>query len=180
VPFAFEKIQSYTETGHKVVATKVDEAKRQIIEFDNRPAADVYCEKLNISMSAIADNFLEYPVGLMIDGQPYIRSIRRLLDNSVLEFYCNVKEGMELSILRTSDDIVANTRIAMDNIIAEHKNISGMLVFSCILIFLELQAKNQVDAYGQLFTKFPTVGFNTYGESFIGHITQTATILILE
>ena len=180
VPFAFKKIQSFTETGHKVVATKVDEAKRFVMEFDNRPAIEVYCEKLNIPISAADDNFLEYPIGLMIDGQPYVRSIRGLVDNSIIELYCSVKEGMELSILRTSNDIVEKTKIAMNNIMEEHKNISGMIVFNCKLRFLELRAKNRLDDYGQIFDKFPTIGFNTYGEAFIGHVNQTATILIFE
>ena len=45
---------------------------------------------------------------------------------------------------------------------------------------LELKAKDQLAAYGQVFKDLPTVGFSTYGEEYIGHLNQTSTILLLE
>jgi len=43
----------------------------------------------------------------------------------------------------------------------------------------ELQSTEQSCAYGELFTDVPTVGFSTYGEEYLGHINQTATMLLL-
>jgi hypothetical protein len=56
-------------------------------------------------------------------------------------------------------------------------NISGIVNFNCILRTLELEQKMLTGKYGELFTDIPTIGFSTYGEQYIGHVNQTATIL---
>ena len=43
---------------------------------------------------------------------------------------------------------------------------------------LPVEEKQQCDAYGALFAEVPTIGFSTYGESYIGHINQTSTMLV--
>ena len=54
----------------------------------------------------------------------------------------------------------------------------GNVNFHCIPRTLELQNKNQTEAYGQLFTDIPTIGFSTYGEEFIQQNNQTSTMLV--
>jgi hypothetical protein len=54
------------------------------------------------------------------------------------------------------------------------------LNFHCILRTLELKGKNQLDAYGRLFERVPTVGFSTYGEEYLAHIKQTSTMLLFK
>ena len=55
---------------------------------------------------------------------------------------------------------------------------SGLLNFNCILRTLELEATNQTEAYGKVFDDIQTVGFSTYGEEYMGHINQTATMVL--
>jgi len=59
-------------------------------------------------------------------------------------------------------------------------SISAIVCFNCILRTLELKEKKQTEKYGSLFKDIPTVGFSTYGESFIGHINQTAVMLLVK
>lgn len=85
---------------------------------------------------------------------------------------------MELDVLQ-STDIVRDTKQALDAKRREMGGLSGILNFNCILRTLELESRGQAEAYGRLFSEVPTVGFSTYGEEYLGHINQTATMLVL-
>ena len=118
------------------------------------------------------------PVGLVFEGDPFVRSPQQFKGDGMV-FYCSVKEGMELSLLE-STDIIASTRQAIDEKNAEIGGISGIVNFNCILRTLELGQKGLCEEYGKLFADVPTVGFSTYGEEYIGHINQTATMLVFK
>jgi len=120
---------------------------------------------------------MKNPIGLMLDDEPYVRSPQRI-DDSKMVFYCNIKKGMELSVLE-STDIINDTRAVVEAKKKEMGGISGIINFHCILRTLDLESHGLLDAYGRLFADIPTVGFSTYGEEYIGHINQTATMLVL-
>jgi hypothetical protein len=84
---------------------------------------------------------------------------------------------MELSLLE-STDIIEGTKQALNDAKAELGSISGVIAFNCILRTLELIQKQSTDDFGKLFADIPAVGFSTYGEQYIGHINQTATMLV--
>jgi hypothetical protein len=175
VAFDFIKTQSFCTLPKKLVATKVNEAERTVIEFNNKPAATAYAEAIGSSVADATKRFMHNPVGLMMENEPYVRSPQRI-DNGGMVFYCNIKEGMELSVLE-STDIVRDTRQAVEKKAKELGTISGIINFQCILRTLELEQKNQTEEYGRIFSEIPTVGFSTYGEDFIGHVNQTSTML---
>jgi len=172
------KTQSFKDSGQYIIATKVDETNREVVEFNDRPAAEVYAEKLGTSVENAASEFMSHPVGLMIGAEPYVRSPQQLEGNKI-KFYCNVKEGANLSILNATD-IVEETKKAVESKIAELGNISAILNFHCILRTLELEKNNQTQAYSTIFADIPMIGFSTYGEEYIGHINQTSTMLVFK
>jgi hypothetical protein len=88
-------------------------------------------------------------------------------------------EGMELSILE-STNIINDTKKAIEDVKSKLGSISGIINFNCILRTLELGQKQLKQDYGKLFSDIPTVGFSTYGEQFIGHVNQTATMLVFK
>jgi len=73
-----------------------------------------------------------------------------------------------------------DTRKAIEKKQKEPGKISGIINFHCILRTLKLEAKNQTEAYVQIFSDIPTVGFRTYGEQYLGHINQTSTMLVFK
>lgn len=178
VPFGLIKTQSFSAQNVRLVATQVNEAEREVIEFNNKPAAVAYAEALNVSIEEVQDKFMTNPLGLMVEGEPYVRSPQRIKGENML-FYCNVLQGMELDILESSD-IVADTRTAIQEKDAEMGGISAIINFNCILRTLQLEQSDQVQAYGDIFKDIQTIGFSTYGEEYIGHINQTATMLVFK
>jgi hypothetical protein len=178
VKFSFIKTQSFKQCSTKLVATKVNLLERKVMEFNHKPAAAAYAEAVGTTADKADQFFMSNPVGLVIDDEPYVRSPQRI-EADAMHFYCNVMEGMEMTLLESSD-IVEDTRAALAEKLSQLKHISGVINFNCILRTLELEKNGMTEAYGEIFSDIPTVGFSTYGEEFIGHINQTATMLVFE
>ena len=174
--FTFVKTQSFCPLAKKLVVTKANEAAREVLEFNDKPAAVAYAEAIGTTVADAPNHFMHNPVGLVFEGEPFVRSPQQIKGDSMF-FYCSVLEGMELSLLE-STDIIADTKKAVETARQELGGISGMINFNCILRTLELNQKGLSNAYGELFNAAPTIGFSTYGEQFIGHVNQTATILL--
>jgi hypothetical protein len=176
VDFSLVKTQSFSPLPKKLQVTRANEATREIMEFNHRPAAAAYAEAVGSSVAEAPAHFMHNPVGLVFEGEPFVRSPQQIKGNSML-FYCGVKEGIELNLLE-STDILADTKKAIEMARSELGGISGIINFNCILRTLELRQKGITGEYGELFTDTPTIGFSTYGEQYIGHMNQTATMLV--
>ena len=174
--FSFIKTQSFRFQGKTLRVTRANEANREVLEFNDKSAAQAYAEAIGVPVGEVSQHFMGNPIGLVIEGEPYVRSPQQV-QGSAMRFYCGVKEGMKLSLLE-STDIVSDTRKAIAQAEKQLGNISAIIDFDCILRTLDLRQKNLTADYGSLFSGIPTVGFSTYGEQYIGHINQTATMLV--
>jgi hypothetical protein len=72
--FDIIKTQSFSQTGKKLRATEVNEANRTVIRFNDQPAAKAYAAAIGYPMVRVSDGFMRYPVGIMIGGEPFVRS----------------------------------------------------------------------------------------------------------
>lgn len=178
--FGIIKTQSFTPLNHVFIANKVDEEKREVIEFNNRPAAVEYAEAVGAaSIDEVSKYFSTNPLGLSIgEKDMFIRTPQRIKDKSML-FYCNILEGMEVRLLK-STNILEDTKKAIENKVKEMGRIDGIINFDCVERILELEDKNLDKEYGEIFKDIPTIGFSTYGEQFIGHMNQTAAMLVFK
>ncbi|BDD03254.1 FIST signal transduction protein [Aureibacter tunicatorum] len=178
VSFKLLKSQGFNVTDKQLTPTKVDEETRRVIEFNNKPAKIAYAEALSISPEEVESAFSKYPLGLIFDEEnPFVRSPRSLEGNDIV-FFCQVKEGVPLQLLEAKC-IVETTQKDLENVEKELGSISAIVNFNCILRAKQLEKENITDKYAELFKDTPTIGFNTYGESFIGHMNQTSTMLIM-
>ncbi len=177
VGFDVIKTQSFCPLNKTLLATKVNEANREVLEFNHQPAVEAYANAIGIPADKADDAFSKHPLGLMVGDEPYVRSPQQILPDNGIRFYCHIKEGMELDILETAN-IIADTTQAIRQKREELGTISGLINFHCILRTLELEEAELTEAYGHIFDEFPAIGFSTYGEEYIGHLNQTSTMLV--
>ncbi len=176
-PYQILKTQSFDVLDEVLEVTDADEATRTVHAFNGKPAATAYAEAVGCSVEDLPSKFQSHPVGLVTaEGEPFVRSPQQIKGDDVV-FYCQIKPGMKLKLLRARD-IVEDTRRDLSAKIDQMGGTSGIVNFHCILRTIELQQKNQTEAYGKVFSGTPTIGFSTYGESYIGHVNQTSTMLL--
>lgn len=176
--FSIIKTQSFKVSDYTLVANKVNEATREVIEFNNRPAILEYADAVGAaSIEDAPKYFMTNPVGLLVgENNLFIRSPQQLKGTNMV-FFCNILENMEVRLLE-STDIIEDTKKAIENKIYEFGQIDGIINFHCIERTHELEKKNLEKQYGKIFSDIPTIGFSTYGEEFIGHMNQTSAMLV--
>lgn len=176
VPFRIVKTCSAEPTGRVLRITRADVPNRIVHEFDGRPAADVYAEALGMEVDRLrSGGTLSYPLGLMIDGKPWIRSPQQILDDGSIRFYAQILEGMEVEVMRTGD-LPGETAAAIREVTGDlGGTVRGGVMFNCILRRLELDQQERGADFLAAFRGVPVAGFHTYGESWLGHVNQTLT-----
>jgi hypothetical protein len=175
VPFGLVKTQSFRRLGRTLRATRVDAARRVVHEFDGRPALEAYADAIGVPAGEAAEHLHRYSLGLMVDGEPYVRSVQRAEGSDVV-LYCSVLEGMVLEMLEAGD-VIEDTRRALEAQRHELGELGALLVFDCILRGSGLRKQGLEHTYGAVFQGAPTAGFMTYGEQYLGHISHSATMI---
>ena len=179
VPFGIVKTCSFEPTAHRFVVTRANVPERVVYELDGRPVVEAYARAVEVAPGIVGPAvFMCWPLGLMLDGDPWIRSPQRVLSDGGLKFYCQIEEGMTLHLMR-STNLLRDTRAAFHRSAASLGcPIAQTLVFNCILRRLELDATGTHDAFLATFAGMAAAGFHTYGESWLGHINQTCTGIV--
>ncbi|MBD3330219.1 hypothetical protein GF354_01665 [Candidatus Peregrinibacteria bacterium] len=173
------KTQSFDVLDKEFTVTKVDESnRRKVLEINNEPAVEYYAKLVGTDKEDAQNHFMDNPTGLMVNGEPYVRSPQRIEGNAIC-FYCQVKEGTSLKLLKATD-IISETKTAITRKLTEIGSISALINFHCILRTLQLEDEGKEDEYGEIFKDIPTIGFSTYGEEYIGHINQSSTMLVFK
>ena len=179
VPFTVVKTCSFEPLTGAFTVTRADEPARVVHELDGRPAAEVYAETVGVPVHALdLGVFMRHPLGMMIDGEAFIRSPNRVSPDGGLMFQARVDEGMGLHVMRGTD-LVGETRVALEA--ARDRlggRIGGALSFNCALRLLEMNAGGLHQPFLELF-EFPMAGFHTFGESYLVQLNHTYTGLAI-
>lgn len=177
-PFKVVKSCNFVPTERTVVVTRSDPSRRLLLELDGRPAAEHYARLIGAAPEGLGfPDFLANPLGLMIDGEAWLRSgVRR--EGDALFFACSIVEGARLNIMRATD-LVEDTRAKLARVQTELGGpASGALLFNCAYRMIEAQLAGSVDAYHAVLSGIVHAGAQSNGESYLGHMNQTLTGLV--
>lgn len=176
VPFHIVKTCSFLPTGKVLRITEADALTRDVRQIDGRPAAEVYAETVGVHVTALDSSvWMRHPLGLMIHGEPWIRSPQTVTPDGGVKFYAQLRTGAHVELMAAGDQVadtqatIARARAGLGG------RISGALLFNCILRRLEMDASNTSQEFLAALDGIPTAGFHTYGESWLGHVNQTLT-----
>lgn len=175
-PFTIIKTHHFVGGQERLVVTEVDIPRRTVKEINGLPAAEEYARVLGVRPEDLdASSFSASPVVVRINGTDYVRSIRSANPDGSLTFYCAIDKGLVLRIAQ-GVDFIGNLQRTFDEI---HASIgTPQLVIACDCTFrnIELANKGLIGEAEGVFADNHVVGFNTYGEQFMGiHINQTLT-----
>lgn len=178
VPYTIVKTSSFEPTGKKLTVTKIE--GRVVYELDGKPALPTYAAAVGVSVEELDHPvYLQNPLGLMIDGKPWVRSPIQALPDGGLLFGAAMIEGTEMNLMRPTDlfaDTAAALAAGAERLGAAP---SGALIFNCAHRSIGFEMQGQQDRFAGLFGAYPVAGFNSYGESWLTHINQTLIGLLL-
>jgi hypothetical protein len=158
--------------------TRADPTRRVVYELDGQPIVEVYSRVLDISPQRLGRlSFASHPLGLMIDGQPWIRSPQEVQPDGGILFACQLLEGMPVHVMDPTDLIEDTRRAFADGERTLGGPLAGAILFNCVHRRYELEERKLTQPFLGLL-QFPAVGFHTYGESWLGHINHTLTGLL--
>jgi len=179
VEFEVIKTESFRVLDKKLTATKVDVPNRQVIEFNNKPAIEAYAEALGVSIDKAEEFYWTNPLGVVVTDHPFVRSPIPGGKNGSIMFCCNILENMDANLLQETE-IVDETKLLIDRIKVNHSHLSGLIQFNCSARTIELENRNIIDEYADVFKDIPHLGISCFGESYLAHINQSATLLLFK
>lgn len=179
VPFAVVKTCNFIATPVEFTVTRADPERRLIYELDGQPAIERYAAACGVRPEELGfPQYLANPLGLMIDGEPWLRSAAGLREGALF-FACSVLEGMTLNLMQATD-IVDNARAAFERATVELGTPPrAALLFNCAYRMFEVQIKGVETAYHAALSSVVHAGLHSNGESYLGHINQTLTGLVI-
>ena len=178
VPYVILKTCSLEATERELRINRVQ--GRVVYEIDGKPAVPTYAEAVGVKPEDLGPMvFMGNPLGVMINGEPWVRSPIAVTPDGGLVFGCAILQGSTLNLLR-STDLVGDTRRALDDGVRQlGRTPSAGLLFNCAHRFMEIQAKQLEAPFRKAIGAFPVAGFHSYGESYLAHMNQTLIALLL-
>ncbi len=174
-PFEPIKTCSFRPKTAPFRVTRADPSRRIVYELDGKPIVDVYGAVLDLPRERVdLRAFSQHPLGLMIDGSPWVRTAQTVVPGGGLQFACQLVEGTEVHFMDPTDIIADTRRTFADAEKALGRPAAGAILFNCVGRRIELEQRSLTGPFHELI-RFPAIGFHTYGESWIGHMNHTLT-----
>lgn len=178
VPYTIVKTCSFEPTEKRVRITRVQH--RIVYEIDGKPALTRYAEIVGVKPEEVNNVvFMSNPLGLMIDGKPWVRSPVALMPDGGVMFGCRLLEGSELHLLKTTELIDDTKQALAEGAERLGRTPSVGLLFNCAHRCVEIEMKCIDAQFTEAISGFPAIGFNSYGESYLAQLNQTLIGLLI-
>ena len=170
-----------TQSAHifserKLEVTKSDLRSRILYEFDHRPCGEVYAEVLGVGQDEIQNYFVCNPLGVVAGEEIFCAHLQ---PDPGRRHHPPLRPSGGHGDQRPEDrQHCGRTKKALDEAIRTPP--AGVINFNCLYRTLEILNEDQVEPYCALFGRYPSIGFSTNGEAFLGHINETSTILVIK
>ncbi len=167
--------------GKAHTATKVNLAKKELIELDNRPAADVYADETGLTRDKIVDNVLQAPLGRVVDDEVFISSMYEVTPSGSLICYKRINENDQIYTLKLLDYREIN-KASIEQMRDMCGNPSLIFSVNCIYRYLLFQNENYLSDFLKGMSQCgPYLGYIGGGEQYKHqHVNQTMVCAIFE
>lgn len=173
-PYTILKTSSFEATP---TIMRLDRAQgREVYQINGKPAVSAYADAIGKPVSEFDHSvFMAKPLGVMIDDEPWVRSVIGVLPNGGLNFGARMIEGTELSLLRYTDLVGDTSRALTATATKLGRPITGAVLFNCGHRCLAINAFNLRESFAAVLSSqgYPIAGFHCYGEDWIAHLNQT-------
>ncbi|MCR5545415.1 MAG: hypothetical protein K6F30_02960 [Lachnospiraceae bacterium] len=163
------------------VATKVNRETKELIQLDNRPAAEVYANDTGVSRDEIVGNVFQQPLGRVLGDEVYICSMYDIGRDGSLVNYKQFGENDAVTVLQLQDyrKVVEDTK---SEIRRNCGSIDTMISFNCIYRYLLFEQEGYTDSYLRSMAEVcDNVGYVAGGEQFKRqHVNQTMVCAVFE
>jgi hypothetical protein len=149
---------------------------RTVEELDGIPAPRRLADLLGqIGVAFDANKPTTYSFARVIDGVPYVRSIRHV-EPTRIQLASSVEPGHVLRIMKPGD-LLALTQRDLAAVKDRLGSIDALLMFSCVHREWEARGRSIAPELAAVYDQYPTTGFHSFGEQtgmlFVNH-TLTA------
>jgi hypothetical protein len=172
----------YKPTTHYFTATKVDVRNRVVQEYDNKPAAKVMAEALNVNVSDLPKYLDSYPLGRIIGSDMYITANQMVTENNGMSYHARIYNNSKMVLLEPDD-----YKNVINRTIAEVKKDIPKPALAIMINCLARSILFEKDGYLNEFAKKMSsalgdyVGFAGYGEQLNQqHFNQTMVLAVFE
>lgn len=171
----------FNPTGKSFFVNNSNPIKREILNFDGKPAKTAYAEKLGVSEKDAESMTFENPFGRMMNGSLHIVALAGFTPDKKITTFARVVPNSTLELMHIGNALEKADETC-SGIKAAISSPKFTLMMSCItrtMYFDRARLSSQIiEKYKQTFPTF--AGFSVYGEQ-IGrmHCNQTLVTLVM-
>ena len=174
----YENIYMRTELSvHQV--TKADVDNRSIIEIDGRPAADTYCDVVQVPRDQIVEMNQRYPFGRVLGKKVFVADVAKVMPDGTL--YCNKRLNPNDAICFMDygryQEIAKET---IEHVQKENPNIYFTLTGDCIHRYWLYQSEKFLERHAQNLKRLGSYAGNVCGgeQYHHQHINQSMVMTV--